>query len=287
MTECKPKLRIAPQTGGAAAGSRGFSAIEVTAVAAIIFVLALVLVPIVNKRVDESKRTAAEEDLLAFEKSEQMAYGYTSHYFRLCDLDRPAPDEADKAAQVTTPYGTSTAAALKVPPAYWNQPVTQQTETNYLIQNWRGPFLPKLHKDRSMGLQQVVMARPELFNTTGLPGTAGVTPQGGPIFVFMGDDYDWTAPTGLFPYKLYPLDPWGNPYLFFGSGYYGTLAGQLAIQPSDQRNWPNAAVYSLGPDGIAGGRALYGMGVQPTALDYFRESYKLGNATSDDLVREF
>src|SRR5690242_10240370 len=108
MSEIKPSLKWALPGAGGLASKRGFSAIEVTAVAAIIFVLALVLVPIVNKRVEEAKKTACEEDLVAIEKAEQLAYGFTGHYYRLHDLARPEPQPGD-------PNGT-----FKTPPAYWN-----------------------------------------------------------------------------------------------------------------------------------------------------------------------
>jgi type II secretory pathway pseudopilin PulG len=277
MSESKPSLKWALPGAGGLASKRGFSAIEVTAVAAIIFVLALVLVPIVNKRVDEAKRTACEEDLVAIEKAEQLAFGYTGHYFRLCDLDRPEPLPTDNPAQ----------GAFKMPPAYWNGTLMMQTETNYLIANWKGPYLPRLHKDRSMPLAQMAAQRPELINADQLPPSiSSVTPQGGPILIVTNDDLTLTGgKNACADERKYPIDPWGNPYLFFGPGLYGTpSANAVWSQIQNPVNFPGCVAYSLGPDGVAGNVASYG-GQAPTPTDYYRETLKLG--TGDDLQREF
>ena len=48
----------------------------------------------------------------------------------------------------------------------------------------------------------------------------------------------------------YPIDPWGNPYIFFGPGRINTApGGSPAITPANETNFGNAIVYSMGPDG--------------------------------------
>lgn len=309
MNACKPSLRILPRRAPGAA-SRGFSAIEVTAVAAIIFTLALILVPIVNKRVDESKRVSAEDDMAAIEKAEQLAFGYTGHYFRLHDLVRPQPDEVEKRPDtngVTIGLG-------KVPPAFWNRPASTAERTTLMTQ-WTGPYLPPFNVQRSLSLAQLGLNRPDLINTNqaGLPtGYTGITPGGGPIFLFVDDGRPYTNgaagatpdpnSTSAFTTTKYPVDPWGNPYLFFGDGFYGDPAssGQnVAIPATEQISFSTCAIYSLGPDGVAGGLKYYRLAsTAPTPIDYFRESPRaLGTAATlnpeaalgagDDLKREF
>ncbi len=45
------------------AGNRGFTAIEITAVATIIAILAMLIIPLLRERVDETRETAALSDL--------------------------------------------------------------------------------------------------------------------------------------------------------------------------------------------------------------------------------
>ena len=84
----------------------------------------------------------------------------------------------------------------------------------------------------------------------------------------------------------YPIDPWGNPYIFFGPGRINTATGgSRAITPANETNFGNAVVYSMGPDGEPG--SLPG-GVAESNPDlYFRESAVLGDVNSDDLYRVF
>src|SRR5689334_11618569 len=67
----------------------GFTAIEISAVATIIAIMALILIPIVRNRVEEARKVAAQDDMAGIEKAESLAYGYSNFYFRLQDLSRP------------------------------------------------------------------------------------------------------------------------------------------------------------------------------------------------------
>lgn len=281
----------------------GFSAIEVTAVAAIIAVLALILVPLVNKRVDESKIAAAQDDMSAIQKAEELAFGFTGHYFRLCDLDRPTPDAKD----------TQAVKDLKIPGAYWNGPITMTSEKATLAKSWSGPYL-QFH--RSITLYELANNFPKmvyLYDNLTIPGGVG----GGPIMLFTGDETDWLSQsnedtnTNALHRRRYPVDPWGNPYLFFGSGLVvaasaqqgGGQPGKTALENGNLTpyNWPTAAVYSLGPDGLPGDVPMASV---TDGLYYFREaefpvgtpnSHPLGKnvnqggttTVGDDLSREF
>lgn len=303
MNASKPRLSILPSRVSGA--SRGFSAIEVTAVAAIIFTLALILVPIVNKRVDESKRVSAQDDMVAIEKAEQLAFGYTGHYFRLHDLVRPQPDPSELAPDTNG----NIPGQNKVPPAFWNRLPTP-AEKSTLVRQWTGPYLPQLNTQRSITLEALARDHQVMINTAQLPpSVTSVTPGNGPIFLSVLDDVPWAPVSssatpvtdGAFRTTKYPVDPWGNPYLFFGDGLYGDYQqseSRTIDLPADQQiNYTSCAVYSLGPDGVPGDLKYWRIANQtPQGRDYFRESPRADGSTidrgaalgaGDDLKREF
>ncbi len=81
------------------------------------------------------------------------------------------------------------------------------------------------------------------------------------------------------PDNLIPIDPWGNPYLFF--------------PPSGETNYTNAVIYSMGPngapgngetlDGVAGNRYLR----PPAGNPALNPDEWLGGRNSDDLMVQF
>jgi hypothetical protein len=73
------------------------------------------------------------------------------------------------------------------------------------------------------------------------------------------------------------LDPWGNPYIFFGSGEIGEFGNP---DTDNETNYSQAVVYSLGPDGLPGNADPS----QPRS--YFRD-FPDGIGFGDDLSREF
>jgi prepilin-type N-terminal cleavage/methylation domain-containing protein len=267
-------------TTPAGAGRRGFTAIEISAVATIIAILALILIPIVRKRVDESKVVAAQDDMIGIEKAELMAYGQTGHYFRLHDLDRPEPSQDDLTALNPADLANSQA-VLKVPPGYWDRPTIQYSETNYLISNWKGPYMTF---NRAQTLNFIALNYLQLIRT---PDSAVSGALNGPLMIIKADDKDWTTAVGAMNNRRYPTDPWGNPYLFFGPGKISLLGGQTAVAEAELKDYSNAAIYSLGPDGNPGSL------LASDPLSFFRETAELpanfgkGLGTGDDLKREF
>jgi len=260
----------------------GFTAIEVTAVATIIAILALILIPIVRTRVEESKKVAAQDDMAGIEKAEEMAYGYTNHYFRLQDLNRPEPtDEEIQGFKA----GTNATAAFKIPDAYWDRSLLQSSETSYLVDNWKGPYY-QFHHSAAVG----DLARQSQGNGFYFHGDNQLVTNGkGPILLLAKDEIDWLNPPGSggaisgdpnkSTLRQYPVDPWGNPYLFFGSGAMSPFEGMP--EAPFPFPYPTAAVYSMGPDGMPGSQTA--TNVKPEY--YFREGNVLG--TGDDLKREF
>lgn len=244
----------------------GFTAIEISAVATIIAILSLILIPIVRSRVAEAKIVAAKDDLVGIEKAEQMAFGYTGHYFRLMDLNLPEADQ-------TIPKNDTRREQenRKLPAGYWDRPVLAN-ELNNLYETWKGPFMV-FHRYETLatltGIDNGGVAGTHAGFFDSYPRTEGT---GGPILIFekgqtpLDDQEDWRG-TGALTRRQYPIDPWGTPYLFEGS----------------ETDYKTAVAYSLGPDLMPGSPSA-GIGTNAVA-DYFRKGEILGQG--DDISREF
>lgn len=256
---------------------RGFTAIELTAVASIIALLALILLPIVRKRVAQTRITAASDDMRTIEVAETFAHADTGHYFRLIDLDNG-------------PYDSTKGDDGEVPRAYWNEPVP---DVNFqaLRDTWGGPYT-QFNNTKFVFVGDLINARPELFR--GLPTAPAPLADDGPILIInfpqpqptgghQGNDFSGTLTTRAQERSRYPVDPWGSPYIFFGDGPIGASGGTIAVTPPES-NFSVATVYSLGPDGLPGDGALTAANAANSAF-YFREAGVLGNG--DDLVRRF
>lgn len=259
-------------------GQAGFTAIEVSAVATIIAILALVLIPIMRGRVEQAKVVAAQEDLFSLEKAELLAFADTGHYFRLQDLTRPQAD----LDILNDPANIGTAAfdneLLKVPQAYWNQEASP-TERVTIAKMWKGK---QIAIQNSMTMEEI-----DLLYPTGGGGLQIVSRQGnpgGPILILdQIDEEDWAATAGGLTRAIYPIDPWGTPYLFLGSGRTSAPAGRIGLAPNltAETNFTMAVVYSLGPDGRPGNNS------GANHLHFYRETWSVGALGTDDLVREF
>jgi Tfp pilus assembly major pilin PilA len=245
-------------------GKRGFTAVEITMVAAIIVILTLVALPLYRKRVEESRKTGALDEMSSLAKAEELAFAETGYYFRLNDLDN------------TTQYTTDTTkmnAGIDVPIACWNRILTSGTpsERDRLATSpsrWNGPYI-SFRKFAYLDEMEKTFD-PNMFRDGG-------TNNNGPILLLNlgnsgGDKGD----------DRYPLDPWGNPYLFFGAG--DGRDGQMI--PNDARfiSQKRCAIYSLGPDGMPGNMA------PPTDnKSYWRQEDNSTGVlgTGDDLVYVF
>jgi type II secretory pathway pseudopilin PulG len=249
-------------------GVAGFTAIELSAVATVIAILALILIPVMRKQVEEAKVTAAQDDMRSIEQAQGMIHGYTGQYVRLFDLNLPGPSEGDDLA---TAQG-------KIPKATWNQPLADNAGLrNNFLENFSGPY-GAIH--RSKTVFELLQTHNDLFHGDVGPSAAPSPPSaGGPILVVPEDDSDHLGDAAL-QRRKYPLDPWGNPYLFFGPGRFGELGGGTANNTIAETDFNSAIVYSMGPNGAPGDKTV---GI--TSADYFRETGVLG--TGDDLSREF
>ena len=231
----------------------GFTAIEISAVATIIAILAMILIPIMRSRVEEARVTAAKEDMLGIDKAQSIAFAYTGKYFRTFDLSLSGTD------------------AARLPQAFWDREVLPSDEPN-LVANFRGPFTAP---QATMTVQEAIDFFPHLFR--------GSTGGSGPILIVADDDTDESG-TGALTRRRIPIDPWGSPYLFFGSGRMGTV-GSPADTNGAETDFSTAVVYSLGQNGVAGDDIAGGS----NPGNYFRRT-QTGTGVlglGDDHTREF
>lgn len=255
MRHYRPTLRFTP-----AASRLGFTAIELSAVATIIAILALILIPVLRKRVEEAKVTAAQADMRSIETSQMSIHADTGYYVRLFDMTRPQPESDDTSAEI----------GAKLPKCSWNQPRTTSM-LNTFRASWKGPYAAP---HRQQILYQVVRAFPKLFRGDNV---TGLTPGDGPVLITTADDTDELGVAAIQRLQ-YPVDPWGNPYIFFGTGKIGSY-GYPIPETINETNFNTAAIYCTGPNGTPGDL------LNANSAAYYRESGILG--TADDLMFQF
>lgn len=234
---------------------RGFTAIELTAVASIIAILALILVPILRGRLANARVVATNDDMRSIEIAMMLANAENQLFFRLSDLDNPQNE---------------------VPLALWNQPLDPVTNSNVfaaMSATWNGPYMT-YNDGRFVTLAQLDASFPLMRRVEGGAGS-------GPILLL--NQSGLTDPlTSLLRDELgqrHPVDQWQSPFLFFAPEPFGANAGSIAV--TTESFFAVAAVYSLGPDRLPGDLQ------NPQAQHFFRESGVLGNPNSDDLIRIF
>ncbi len=235
MKRCKQTLDAA---------RRGFTAIEISMVITVIAILALLIIPLFRDRVEAARRAAAQAEIQTFVKAEQLAFADTGFYFRLQDLDN------------TQEYNDPPVRPdQEVPIACWNRPLTQEERRKLHTgpASWKGPYIT-INRFKYMELRNAIVGLPEFFWSY-----AG---RGGPIMnILTPGAADWwpdpnvpIANMGDHPDDRILVDPWGTPYLFFGTGRLNEEGGTFAAQESA---FGNAAVFCLGPDGLPGAGTLY------------------------------
>jgi prepilin-type N-terminal cleavage/methylation domain-containing protein len=261
---------------GSRSSQRGFTAIEVAMVATVIAILALIVLPLFRNRVDEAKIAAAKADLASLMKAEILAQADTGHYFRLEDLDNVATN---------TPATPPTLGiTIETPPTYFNPPgqVTPQAALSprgLTILEWRalggpqtapnfkGPYTAFSRNLSYNDLRNTPIGLYLLRSLTGSTSNYAAIrdlPQGG-------------LPPGSDPQLFdslsnrYPIDPWGNPYLFF--------------PPTGETAYNYSSIFSLGPDGLPADEATRtALGVGTLNYQHFtREGVDRTNP-NDDLL---
>jgi len=205
--------------------ARAFTAVEVTMVAAVIAILALIILPLFQKRADKARIAAAQGDLQEIAKAEMLAYADTSLYFRLQDLDN------------TQLYpGTDTDRDISVPYATWERALTQ-SEREVLYRRWQGPYIA-MQNMASVLLGTALTWSPQLQGAFfGITSTQHKHP-----ILILGHGLGvnaWDGSVDSLIDKI-PIDPWGSPYIFY------------APASETDYNYGNGVIYSMGPDGVPG-----------------------------------
>lgn len=225
---------------------RAVTMIELVAVGAILAILSLILIPILHSRVEDARKKAAMDELSQLGKIVALGYADTNFYFRLQDYennDRYSGAGDDPIS--TLPFYRYYGGAY---PAY---PILAD-RANLANDRWKGPYTTF---QNAMMMNELALARP--YAVTDLDSD----PTGnGPIFYFSATE----------ELDLYPLDPWGNPYLFFPTTE--TLFRNGRVETSYR-----PAIYSMGSDGMPGA-----LPVITNTDDYLPSGGALGEG--DDLV---
>jgi len=199
---------------------KAFTAVEVTMVAAVIAILALIILPLFQKRAEKAKIAAALDALQGLAKAEMLAYADTSWYFRLQDLDNT------KQYDPTITWQNDTQSYISVPYAVWDRALTIN-EREVLARRWEGPYIAV----QTLSSTLLGQADPQRGGTW---STAFFTQNylgKYPLLVFNDDRSEDKIPT----------DPWGGPYIFYA--------------PSETEynyKFSNAVIYSMGANGLPG-----------------------------------
>ncbi|MBN1868198.1 prepilin-type N-terminal cleavage/methylation domain-containing protein [Candidatus Sumerlaeota bacterium] len=258
---------------------RGFSAVEIIAVATIMAILALILIPIIGNRVEHAKIVAATEDLASLGKAVTLAYADTDHYFRLQDYDNSTAYTTNPALDPDFNPGD------EVPVAYWDtMQYISAAERLALKSKWQGRYIPF---KRTVTLYDIYSSPGFVYAVTVLQPDTGapISPatQRGPILIFdTGDPRDELI-GGTDDPNTYPVDPWGAPYFFFAPGYLSNTETGVVVYESD---FKGPLLVSLGPDSRPGN-------TEPSASWHFIRGWdatstnKSPLGTEDDIVHEF
>ena len=262
-------------------GRRGFTAVEMTMVATVIAILALLVLPIFRDRVEAARLAAAHDELDSIAKAILMVEADIGKGYqpRLQDLDN---------GEVQSTGGVILRPDIEPPMAAWNwtleepeQPFSRQR----VVSGWKGPYLSF---KRFAYISTDPATNPNLdnrwwdtvFNVLIIgpdgPGIPNFTGFGGPA-------QDDLTPVSEEQADRYPIDPWGSPYVFFGKGRFDpSLADTgLPINTGDNYEYPNARLYCLGPNGVPGNIAA----PFTNPDEYRREGGVLG--TGDDIDYRF
>ena len=251
-------------------------------VVAVIAILTLIALPMFRKRIEEARINGCKDEMKAIATAEELAFAETGFYYRLNDLDNTT-DFRDTDFNTGAIPGPNT-----VPVACWNRELTlglhqERWQLCRSDKKWNGPYMAfKKFAYLDQMVDPLKGFDQNMFRyQTKIQGN----PSGGGAILILDDNYD--IPTNAYADR-YPLDPWGNPYIFFGIG---------ALDPNSADSqgtgvahyYFNCAIFSMGPNGQPGD----GQGTID-AQSYWRYSigaYPVGRTSclglGDDLMYEF
>lgn len=231
--------QLSTRRPGHAARQRGFTAIEIAMVATVIAILALIVLPIFRNRVDEAKIAAARADLSSLQKAETLAQADTGFFLRLEDLDNTQGN----------PYSSPTSAppingVTLETPFFVYAPGPAATRRNLSLAEWRNlsgtSSTPKFRGpytsfQRHLTYGEIYTSSPYRFYILRSQRTSDKERAA----IWDVPEMEKTA-DGFFDSadNRIPVDPWGNPYLFFPA--------------TGETLYTNSVIYSMGPNGFPG-----------------------------------
>ncbi len=228
-----------PRRGALRHGRRGFTAVEIAMVATVIAILALLILPIFRQRTEEAREAAVRDELQSLAKAYILVEADLNGFQpRLQDLDNVMNTGS---AQVNVALRST-----EPPYAEWNRTLgfTSGTSPNVVpnnrpttvVPNWKGPYvaMPKFTT-----VDDIQFLLPDAVYPNGpvyVVGANAASPQYADPGGNLSDD----------PLDRYPVDPWGNPYFFFGTGRLSDL---------QESTFNSRVIYSMGPNGLPGNGA--------------------------------
>lgn len=257
-------------------GNAGFTAIEIAMVAAVIAILSLIVLPIFRNRVEDAKLAAAQADLNALMKAQQIVKADTDAYARLEDLDN-----VELLGYTAAPAGGVNKEVpffryIKPRVNFSPDPLTRQemnqlqreqfagTETNPV---WRGPYIAFQNSILYEDFRVLTS-----YNNLSRNGPNGANAA---VQDYTGGNF------GDHDQNRIPVDPWGNPYLFFAP------TGNAADPSASNGAYPNAVIYSMGPNGLPGDGTAAGPAPYTHAYSIQNPNDDGALGKDDDLMVEF
>lgn len=243
-------------------------------VATVIAIIALLILPIFRQRTEEARKVAAQDELSSIAKAMLLVEADTGIQCRLNDLDNGEGTGAVTNEDVAT-----------VPPiAAWNatlESADQPKARDVVVAGWLGPYA-SFERYALMTSVSGVSNRlnPFYYIENGGPiyHVTAANAYSGPSSASVAITDTDESPVPSDPLGLadrYPVDPWGQPYLFFGKGL-------LQHGATTESTFNSSVAYSMGPDGLPGDGTL---NPSPSIALYQRESGVLG--TGDDYQYRF
>jgi type II secretory pathway pseudopilin PulG len=238
--------------------------VEIAMVASVIAIIALLILPIFRKRAEDAREVAAQDEVQSLVKAlllveaDMPGGGYLPP---LNDLD-------NRESQGTTLNDTPDLQPSRLKwgeltPGNFGFGILSDAEWSATsVPNWRGPYIAVR---KSVTLAELRVRHPETTSSNGQGSGQGpifIPPLGA---VAANSPNPWTATS--IAADRYPIDPWGRPYLLFGS----------------ETDFNVRAVYSMGANGVPGPPTSNP--TRPTiASDYDRVNGILGDGDDIEFI---
>ncbi|MEQ8821733.1 MAG: hypothetical protein RLY93_15965 [Sumerlaeia bacterium] len=236
---------------------RAFTAVEIAMVASVIAIIALLILPLYRSRTTEARLVGAQDEMASLAKAMLLVEA---------DIARAVPLQAldNRSSQTTGEPLADIPYSERAPEYTWNG---LELEESAIDRQWKGPYI-SYNKSTTMG--EIRSLQPWL-----------VVENGGPLYY----EDPISPPAGSTNNAAdaladrFPLDPFGNPYIFFSTGIYphpSAFASSIYNSPYNQ-------VWSLGPDGLPGDAPTFG-----SAGDYYPTPIgRLSETVGDDIRYRF